>query len=148
MAHSKQVQRASYPLPAYNFCVTVDAQSMSFAKVSGLQREYQTLTYRHGLSFLEGEEIIKYRIDKYVTVTLERGSMIGATFLSDWLEEQDTRSMEISLCDEQGAPVLAWRIAKALAVKLTAAQFSAATNEAAIETLEVKAAGISVVHLG
>jgi phage tail-like protein len=55
--------------------------------------------------------------------------------------------MEISLCDGQGKPVLAWRIAKALAVKLTASAFSAAGNEVAIETLEVKAAGIAIVNL-
>ncbi len=147
MPHSKDVQRASYPLPAYNFRVTIDGQSMSFAKVSGLQREHQTLTHRDGLSFLEGERIIKYHLDKYITITLERGTMIGARFLHEWLEEQDKRSMEISLCDERGTPVLAWRIAKALATKLSASALSAATNEVAIETLEVKAAGISVVDL-
>lgn len=135
------------PLAAYNFRVTVDAQAMSFAKVSGLHREHQTLTYRHGLSFREGEEIAKYRIDKYVPVTLERGSAAGAKFLYQWLEEQGRRAMEISLCDERGTPVLAWRIARAIAVKLTAPTFDAKANEIAIETLEIKAAGISVVHL-
>ena len=147
MAHSKQVQRASYPLPAYNFRVTIDGQSMSFAKVSGLQREHQTLTYRHGLSFLEGEQIIKYHIDKFESLKLERGSMIGATFLHEWLEQKDLRPLEVSLCDEQGKPVLGWRIAKALAVKLSASELSAAGNEVAIETLELKVAGISIVQL-
>lgn len=138
---------AGYPLAAYNFRVTVDAQAMSFAKVSGLSREHQTLTYRHGLSFREGEEIAKYRIDKYVSVTLERGSARGAKFLQEWLEERGKRAMEISLCDERGEPVVAWRIARAIAVKLSAPAFDARTNEVAIESLEIKAAGITVVHL-
>lgn len=147
MAQARQEQRAGYPLAAYNFRVTVDAQEMSFAKVSGLQREHQTLTYRDGLSFLDGEQIAKYRLDKFVSVTLERGTMIGFRFLHDWLEDRASRAMEISLCDERGAPVLAWRIARAIPVKLTAPTFDARNNEVAIEILEVKAAGISIVHL-
>lgn len=147
MALGKREQRASYPLAAYNFRVTVDGTAMRFAKVSGLQREHQTATYRHGLSFLEGEQIAKYYIDKYVSVTLEQGTVIGSTFLHEWLERKTQSSMEVSLCDEQGTPVIAWRIAKALPVKLSAPSFDARTNEVAIESLEIKAAGISIVHL-
>lgn len=147
MAQSKQEQRAAYPLAAYNFRVTVDTQALSFAKVSGLQRQHQTLVYQQGLSFLEGEQITKFYLDKYVSVTLERGTTLGARFLYKWLEERSQRAMDISLCDESGQPVLAWRIAKAIAVKLTAPSFDARSNEVAIETLEVKAAGISIVHI-
>lgn len=147
MAHGKQEQRASYPLAAYNFRVTVDTQALSFARVSGLQRQHQTATYVHGLSFLEGEQIAKYYLEKYVPVTLERGTTAHARALVEWLEERRPRSMEISLCDEAGVPVVSWRIARAIAVKLSAPTFDARTNEVAIETLEVKAAGISIVHL-
>jgi phage tail-like protein len=140
-------QRTSYPLAAYNFRVTVEGTAMRFAKVSGLQREYQTLTYRHGLSFLEGEQIAKYYVDKYVAVTLEQGTMIGSKSLHEWLESKDKKSMEIQLCDPAGTPVIAWRIAKALPVKLSASTFDAKSNEVAIDTLEIKAAGISIVHL-
>jgi phage tail-like protein len=147
MAHGKPEQRVSYPLAAYNFRVTVDGAAMRFAKVSGLQREHQTVTYRHGLSFIEGEQLGKYRIDKYVSVLLEQGSVIGSKFLHQWLEKKTKSSMEVSLCDERGLPVLAWRIAKAVPVKLSASSFDARTNEVAIETFEVKAAGISIVHL-
>lgn len=147
MAHSTQEQRAAYPLPAYNFRVTVDGAAMRFAKVSGLTREHQTVTYRHGLSFIEGEQIAKYYIDKYVSVTLEQGTVIGSTFLHEWLESKSKCAMEVSLCDASGTPVIAWRIAKALPVKLSAPIFDARTNEVAIDSLEIKAAGISIVHL-
>jgi phage tail-like protein len=140
-------QRTSYPLAAYNFRVTVDSTTMRFAKVSGLQREYQTLTYRHGLSFAEGEQIAKYFVDKYVSVTLEQGTVIGSKALHDWLESKTKVSMQIDLCDQVGTPVIAWRVAKALPVKLTASTFDAKTNEVVIDTLEVKAAGITIVHL-
>lgn len=147
MAQTKQAQRASYPLAAYNFRVSVDATVMNFAKVSGLQREYKTLTYSHGLSYLEGQQITKYRLDKWSSMTLERGVVLGVTYLHDWLEDKSPRAVEVSLCDEQGIPVLAWRVAKALAVKLTAPTFDARTNEVAIESLELKVAGITIADL-
>jgi len=146
VAQSLPEQRASYPLAAYNFRVDVGGRTLSFARVSGLQREHQTLTYRHGLSFLEGERIAKFFIDKYVTVTLERGTTIGGADLYEWVESKDSRSLEIHLCDQTGAPVVSWRVAKALAVKLSASTYDAQTNEVAIETLELKAAGITLAH--
>ncbi len=146
MADSLQTQRAGYPLAVYNFRVTVDAVAMSFAKVSGLHREHKTLTYRHGLSFLEGEQITKYYIDKYVSVTFERGTLVGVRYLHDWLEDNKPRAVEVSLCDDGGRVVLTWRIAKAIAVKLSAPTFDAKSNEVAVESLELKAAGISIVH--
>jgi len=145
--HSLPAQRASYPLAAYNFRVLLDASALSFARVSGLQREHQFVTYRHGLSCVEGELLAKYRVEKYVPVTLERGTTIGVRALQDWLEERSPRVLQVDLCDASGTPVLAWRIARAFAIKLTAPTFDARTNEAAIESLEVMAAGISIVHL-
>jgi phage tail-like protein len=147
VAHSQAQQRSSYPLAAYNFRVNVDGATMRFAKVSGLQREYKTVTYRHGLSFIEGEQIAKYFVDTYVPVTLVQGTVIGAKSLHEWLERRKPVALEVDLCDAEGTPVLAWRIAKALPVKLSAPTFDANTNEVAIDTLELRAAGITIVHL-
>lgn len=146
MAHSVLAQRAAYPLAAYNFRVLVEAQPLSFAKVSGLQLEHQALTYRHGLSFIEGEEIAHYTLSRFIPVTLERGAVIGVRYLHEWLAARAPRVMEVDLCDPTGAPVVAWRIARAVAVRLSAPTFDARTNEAAIDVLEVMAAGITVVH--
>jgi phage tail-like protein len=159
--------RASYPLAAYNFRVTVTpitysplrkyleitglsvserktAQSMSFSEITGLTREYDRVTYRHGLSFKEGEDIVKYYIDRYVSITMKRGTTIGGTQLHEWLADKSERAIDISMCDPSGVAVMTWRVAKAVAVKLDAPGFDASTNEVAIETLEVMAAGISV----
>jgi len=62
MADSAAHQRTAYPLAAYNFRVTVGEAAMSFTEVSGLAREFQTLTYRHGLSAWEGESIAKFLV--------------------------------------------------------------------------------------
>jgi len=147
VAHDKAYQRANYPLMAYNYRVTIDGTSMSFSEVSGLNREYQTVTYRHGLSYWEGEEITKFRYDTYVSITMKRGTVRGVTFLYDWLEKKAKSAMDVSLCDETGTPVLGWHIAKAIAVKLEAPTFDAKSTDVSIETLEVKAAGISIKDL-
>jgi phage tail-like protein len=144
MAHDKDYQRASYPLSAYNFRVTIDGDTVGFSEVSGLKREYQTVTYRHGFSFFEGEALARYHIDKYIPITLKKGVVKGATFLHDWLERKNQSAVDISLCDEQGIPVMSWHIAKAIPVKLDAAAFNASGNDVSIDTLELMAAGISV----
>jgi len=58
MADSKAFQQAQYPLVAYNYRVTLDGQTASFSEVTGLAVSYETTTYRHGLSFVEGEPSI------------------------------------------------------------------------------------------
>lgn len=148
MAQTKEFQKSHYPLPAYNYRVVVDGATLSFSEVAGINVEYDTVTYRHGLSAWEGESIAKYRVDKYIPITLKKGTVKGINVLYDWLndQEQSTRTLELSLCDEKGEPVVTWRVAKALPVKLEAPIFDAASNEVAIESLEVMAAGISVEH--
>lgn len=146
MSESSARQRATYPLASYNFRVTVGEAAMSFTEVSGLSREYHTLTYRHGLSFWEGESIVKFHYDKYVPITLKKGVIAGTTEVSEWLESVDTKTLSVSLCDETGAPVVTWQIKKAVIVKLEAPSLQASSNEVAIETLTLMASGISLEH--
>jgi len=149
MAHSAEMQRTRYPLAAYNFLVKVAETSMSFTEVSGIAVNYDHVTYRHGLSFQEGEQIQTLYFDKFVPITCKRGTILGKNplFLHDWLKQRDLRSMEISLCDEKGAPVISWKIAAAVPVSLKAPAFSAATNEAAIDTVDLQVRGVSVVKI-
>lgn len=146
MAETKDLQRSRYPLPAYNFRVTIKDTPMSFSQVSGLVREHETVTYRHGFSYWEGEDITAYHLKKYAPVTFKKGTVKGITFLYDWLRAKEVRPIDISLCDESGQLVLSWRIAKALPVKLEAPTFDATTNEVSIESLEVMAADISIEY--
>jgi phage tail-like protein len=146
MSESAASQRARYPLAAYNFRVTVGDAAVSFSEVSGLVREYQTLTYKHGMSFWEGEAITKFRFDKYVQLTLKKSVVAGATALYEWLESVDKKNLSVSLCDETGAAVVTWKIKNALLVKLDAPALQAGANDAAIETLTLMVSGISVEH--
>jgi phage tail-like protein len=149
MALPANDQRTSYPLALYNFRVKVAEISMSFTEVSGIAVAYDQVTYRHGLSFAEGPAIQTFYFDDFVPVTCKRGTILGAgpLPLHDWLAKRDLRSMEVSLCDEKGQPVLSWKIAAAVPVKLAAPTFSASTNEVSIDTLELRARGVSVVKL-
>ena len=149
MPDSKADQKTSYPLPAYNFRVSVDAQAASFTEVSGLTVEYETVTYRHGFSRWEGESITRVPKIGHQTITLKKGTTVSGTFLADWLaaDPSSSRAIAISLCDEAGAPVVVWHIKEAIPVKLTAPGFMASSNEIAIETLELLVAGISVEHV-
>lgn len=144
MADSLEQQRATYPLSAFNFRVEVGAEDWCFSKVSGLSREYQTVTYRDGLSFTDGELLQRFHVDKYVPVTLEQGVVPHRTTLYEWLEQGDARPITIHLCDAAGRPALTWRLRRAIPVKLSAPTFDAKTNEVSIDTLEIRAAGIAV----
>lgn len=149
MAQSTDFQRTSYPLAAYNFRVKVDQTEMSFSEVSGIAVEYDHASYRHGLTFLEGESIQTFHWGSFRPVTCKRGTILGKNplFLHEWLAKRDTRSMEVSLCDEKGAPVLSWKIALAVPTRLAAPAFTAGTNEAAVETVDLQVRGVSVVTI-
>ncbi len=148
MADMRQILRRSYPLPAYNFRVSVDGVAMSFAQVLGLAVSNDDVTYRHGLSFQEGEEITTFAFDRFTPITLKRGVVLGSDplFLHQWLKGKDLRAVEVSLCDETATPVLTWRIAKAVATRLEAPAFDAAANAVAIESLELKVRGVCLVE--
>jgi phage tail-like protein len=149
MTDSTATQKASYPLPAYNFRVTVDAESASFTEVSGLAIEYETVTYRHGFSRWQGERVTRVPKMGHSTVTLKKGTTASNTFLVDWLtaDPPAARAMAISLCDEAGAPVVVWHIKEAIPVKLGAPSFEVSGNQVAIETLELLVSSISVEHV-
>jgi phage tail-like protein len=148
MAELPEAQRRSYPLPSYNFRVTIDGAVISCSEVSGLSREYGTVIYRHGLSFLEGEELVRFSPSKFSQITLKKGVVIGTTSLLDWLNAPaEPRAMQISLCDAAGVPAVTWHIGKAVPVKLEAPTLSAGSNEVAIETLAVMASNIRLEHV-
>lgn len=133
-----------YPLPSYHYRVELNEDTMSFSKVSGIVVEYDTLTYRHGLSFLEGEQISTVAFNRFQDISLERGVVQGdrGVVLFDWLKKKDSRSMKVGLCDSTGQQVLVWSIGHAIPVKLEAPSFDAGSNDVAIETLKIKGRSI------
>ncbi len=149
MPDSIATQRQRYPLAVYNFRVKVGEALLSFTEVSGIALSYEQVTYRHGLSFLEGEQIETFAFDRFQAISCKRGAVLGSSplYLHDWLKSRELRSMEVSLCDEKGDPVLAWKIAAAVPTSLKAPPFSAAGKDPVIDTLDLQVRGVSLVTL-
>jgi phage tail-like protein len=155
MAEDKAHIKSNYPLPAYNYRVTIlqDGASLALnvAQVSGLTLEYEPVTYKHGFSFVMGNKIIP-GMRQPIRLTLKRGVAKGSDYLYSWLNRAYSdpffsgakRDILIDLCDETGQPVIRWKVQGALPVKLEAPSFDANTNEVAIESLEFVAHGLEV----
>ncbi len=151
MPQNKQDIKSNYPLPSYNYRVTVESDVISFAEVSGLSVEYEPVTYKHGLSFVLGTKIIP-GMRQPIQLTLKRGIVQSRDFLHSWIHSAYTdpfftgtkRDIVIDLCDEAGVPVVRWTVQGALPTKLEAPAFDANSNEVAIETMELVAHGLKV----
>ena len=155
MAEDKAHIKSYYPLPAYNYRVTIlqdgDSQVLSFAEVSGLSVEYEPVTYAHGFSFLMGAKIIPGKRQP-IRLTMKRGIVQGRNDLQHWIDKTYAdpfysgakRDILIDLCDEAGEPVIRWKVQGALPVKLEAPTFDANSNEVAIESMEFVAHGLQV----
>ncbi|MCB0207847.1 MAG: phage tail protein [Anaerolineae bacterium] len=148
MAQNKDHIKSTYPLPVYNYQVTVlkDAETLviGFAEVSGLSVEYEPVTYKHGLSFVMGNKFIP-GMRQPIRLTMKKGIVKSGDFLQSWIYNTYTdpffssanRDILIDLCDESGKPVIRWTVRKALPIKLDAPTFDANSNDVAIETMEV-----------
>jgi phage tail-like protein len=157
MAQDKNLIKSTYPLPAYNYRVTIlkDGESLvlSFAEVSGLSMEYEPVTYKHGLSFVMGNKIIP-GMRQPTRLTMKRGVVKNNDSLYSWFYNTYSdpfftsakRDILIDLCNEAGEPVIRWSVQGALPIKLDAPTFDANTNEVAIETMEFIAHGLQVSY--
>lgn len=168
--------KLKYPLPAYNYRVSVlsgtflrstggiklDELSdkitvISCTEVSGLQMEIDSVVYRHGLSFLTGFHIVP-GAPKEIQLSMKGGVTRDGTYLSDWMNISypflrpipqslvRKRDLLVDLCDEHGKPVVRWTILKALPVKLVAPTFQADTSEVAFEQLDLIAHELKVEY--
>lgn len=150
MAETRDQIKGLYPLPVYNYRVTFnldnDSVTLGFSEVSGLTLEYEPITYKHGLSFIAGSTIMP-GMRQPITLTLKRGLVPNIDFLLAWINEAAAdpggpnvlRDVTIDLCDEEGKPVVRWRLLSALPTKLEAPTFDANANEVAIESMELVA---------
>ena len=150
MALTKKQVKDSYPLPVYNYRVTIGKDTLGFSEVSGLGVEYESVTYKHGLSFAMGAKIIP-GMRQPSKLTLKRGITQSGKFLADWLKntyndpfKNSKQDILIDLCDETGTAVVRWTVSGALPVKLDAPTFDANSNDVAIETLELVAHEIKI----
>jgi phage tail-like protein len=153
MAQSRETIKSTYPLPVYNYRVTIlddgAAHVLGFSEVSGLALEYEQVTYKHGWSFMMGVNIIP-GMRQPIRLTLKQGLAKNADFLQQWLNRSYSepwsmtikRDIVIDLCDEKGLPVIRWKVKQALPTRLEAPTFTASSNDVAIITMELVAADL------
>lgn len=147
MALSKDEIKTAYPLPVYNYKVEVGSSTIAFSEVSGLSIGYETTTYKESPteSGAVGPRIMHMPSQKSPTnVTLKKGLVRGTslnTFFkwinSIQLNQVEKKDIYVRLCDENGDPVISWKVTNAFPTKLDAPTFDANSNDAAIESMEL-----------
>jgi phage tail-like protein len=155
VAQTRDYIKSAYPLPAYNYRVTVlnegAATVIGFSQVTGLTVEYQPVTYKHGLSFAMGANIIP-GMRQPIRLTLKKGLVKNNDFLQQWLGKSNAepfssgvkRDIQIDLCDEQGLAVISWTVIGALPVKLEGPTLEANSDQIAIASMELIAHDLRV----
>ncbi len=149
MALTSSTIKTTYPLPSYNYRVQIDAASVAFSEVSGLTIKYETTTYKE--SPIEGSAPGPNTMHMPAqssppTITLKKGIVqaVSIKALYDWIalttiNQIQKKDITVQLCDEKGAAVIVWKIHNAFPTSLSAPTFTASSNDAAIESMELKA---------
>jgi phage tail-like protein len=146
------------PYGSYNFLVELnDGESTStaalggFSDVSGIGTEITLMEYRQG-----NDKVNRVRkipgLHKASDVTLKRGIM-GLTNFWNWVSITRTdptfkRSVEITLNDEQGTPVMKWKLINARPMKWTGPTLAGkGGSDVAMEELVIAAEGFEFADL-
>jgi phage tail-like protein len=153
MATSTETIRTEYPLPSYNYRVEIGSEAVAFSEVSGLAITYAFSTYAESPLAAQAGSKWSYfpgQMDP-VAITLKKGVVraVSIKVLYAWIASIQTNLIEkkdiyIRLCDEKGDPVISWKVVNAFPISLSAPTFDAASNDAAIETMELRADFISL----
>jgi len=147
----------TYPLTAYNYRVDIDGSTIGFSEVSGLNIEYETITYKES-SITSGSaapSVTHMRAQGTpANITLKRGVVkdINVEGFYKWINKpQDgghvpKKDITISLCDEKGGIVITWKVIKAFPTKLDAPSFSSSSSEVAVESLELMGDDVEISY--
>jgi phage tail-like protein len=154
MATSTDTIKTDYPLPVYNYRVEIGSEAVAFTEVSGLSIAYESTLYKESptASGSAGPRVVQMPAQRTPpTITLKKGLVRTKSIatLYGWIRTVQINQIEkkdifIRLCDEKGAPVISWKVTNAFPVKLDAPSFDAKSNDAAIESMELKADFITI----
>lgn len=149
MAVTKQTIKTDYPLPVYNYRVEIGGEAVAFSEVSGLSIGYETTTYKESpiAGGSPGPRTMYMPAQRtQPTITLKKGLVrqVSIKALYDWIKTVQINQIEkkdvfVRLCDEKGDAVISWKVSNAFPTKLDAPSFSATSNDASIESMELKA---------
>ena len=132
-----------WPLPSFHFKVTLGSVGeISFSEVSGLETEFEEITYRAG----DSNDFTKLKmpgLKKVSDITLKKGIFVSDSQLWKWIGNVNMNIIQrenvtISLLDESHSAVNAWP------KKITVEGFKADGNSVAMETLILAHEGIQI----
>lgn len=154
MAVSKETIRTDYPLPVYNYRVEIGGEAVAFSEVSGLSIAYETITHLESPTApgAPGPDMMIMPAQATPpTITLKKGLVRKTSIkhLYSWIRSVQINQVEkkdvfVRLCDEKGQAVVSWKIGNCFPVKLDAPTFDAKSNDAAIESMELKGDYITI----
>ncbi|EAT58582.1 phage tail protein [Chlorobium ferrooxidans] len=135
----------------FNFLVTFDAVNLSFQEVTGLDMEAEPIAYRQGEKppITSTFATIKMPGIRRGHVILKNGVFRGKRSLLSWFDDSKTNTIKrkavtITLLDEQGEPVMVWKMSNAWPVKISSPGLKATGNEVAIESIELAHEGVII----
>lgn len=131
-----------YPQPSFYFQVNIGQDEMQCAEVSGLNTEYDEMTYRYGSS--KAFNVTKMPgLRKASDVTIKKGVFKKDSKFYDWFNDvkmnvpQKRQTVTVLLLDEDGGTVMTWELGNAYAKKLTSPSMKADSSAVAIEELTI-----------
>ncbi|NJN17075.1 MAG: phage tail protein [Oscillochloris sp.] len=146
--------KQNYPLPVYNYKVEIGGVAIAFTEVAGLSIAYETYTYKESNTDQKapGPRVLHMPSQATATnITLKKGVIRAqsvATFYT-WIagiqiNQVEKKDIYVRLCDEKGEAVISWKVINAFPTKLDAPTFDANSNDAAIESMELRADAIFI----
>ena len=152
MADNGAAQSAStqaWPLPSFYFKISItNVGDMSCSEVSGLETEFEEITYRAG----DSNDFTKLKmpgLKKVSDITLKKGIFVSDSQLWKWIGNVNMNIIQrenvtISLLDESHSAVKTWSLTNAWPKKITVEGFKADGNSVAMETLILAHEGIQI----
>lgn len=140
-----------YPLPKFYYVVDWDdATNLAFSEVSGLTVETEMIEYRHSNS-PKFNKIKMPGMQKDSNLTFKKGTFKSDNSFYDWwntvqLNTIERRSITIKLLNEEGEPVVTWKVEEAWPIKVQSTDLKSDGNEVAIETLEIVHEGLKIIN--
>jgi phage tail-like protein len=140
--------KKTYVLPVYNFRVEIGGDAVSFSEVSGLSIECETTTYKESrrAGNKPGPSVFHMPTQANpINLTLKKGVARTDSIktLYSWINsvainQVEKKDISVKLCDEEGKPVISWKVVNAFPTKLDGPTFDANSNDVAVESMELR----------
>ena len=141
------------PHASYNFVITITGLSDdghvvhgAFLEVSGLENEMSPVEHRKGSDDITVQKLSG--LEKFTNITLKRGVSTDQGILS-WIQKAKSDQMQrangfIVLLDDREQVLKRWKFSNAWPRKFIGPDLNAASNEVAIEALEICHEGLEI----